>query len=323
MPRKTIIIFITVFIIVGAIVFGIYLYLNKNTSSTTDTTIPWYQAFNPFGSGSNTTNNPSTGETTGEGNPAQGGENKPYSKFYQITDFSIAGATFLEDTRPIVTDTTTAEVQPEQIKTIISADTKEGRKDIQTFLNSALSLNPPLVVDGNFGKKVTQSIKDFQTANNLTVTGLIDTATAPFFTKTTSTANVQPKDQTETAPSIRFVGRMNGHIYKMFLDTKIKEKISNSTIPSIYEASFDNTGATVSYRYLSGDKTISTFLASLGAPSGEFLSQNISDFSTSPDKTKFFYLTENADGVIGFVGTFGNTKRDNGYLAGMPIKIYI
>jgi hypothetical protein len=103
---------------------------------------------------------------------------------------------------------------------------------------------------------------------------------------------------------------MNGHIYKMFLDTKVKEEISNSTIPSIYEAHFDSTAQTVIYRYLSVDKIINSFIATLGAAKGEFLPQNISDLSTSLDKTKFFYITENSSGATGTIGTFGDTKRD-------------
>ncbi len=309
MPKKTIIIFISVFVIVGAIIFGIYSYLNKNKTNQADTTTPWYQNFNPFGAGDNTNTNTPT-DTTGNTNQKPTGEvNQQTSRFYQITDFAVAGATFLEDTRPIETNTNTG-TQPEQIKTIISPDTKEGRKDIQIFLNDALSLNPPLVVDGNFGKNVTKAIKDFQTANNLTVTGLVDTETAPYFTKITKLSALGGVGQFEQAPSIRFVERMNGHIYKMFLDTKIKEKISNSTIPSIYEALFDSTGKTVVYRYLSDDKTISSFMATLGAPAGEFLPQNISNMSTSQDKTKLFYLIENKDGVTGYTGLLGDTKKN-------------
>jgi hypothetical protein len=103
---------------------------------------------------------------------------------------------------------------------------------------------------------------------------------------------------------------MDGHMFKMFLDTKMQEEVSNSTIPSIYEAYFNGLADTVVYRYLSEDKTISTFIASLGAPKGEFLSQGITDFSVSKDGTKYFYLSENSNGATGVVGTFGDTKKD-------------
>ena len=309
MPRKTKIIFITTFIIVGLIVLGLYLYLNRNKGVATNTTTPWYQSFNPFSSGNNPTNTNTTPNTIGGQNQAQTGVGAQTSRFYQITDFAVAGATFLEDTRPVVTNADTTNPTPEQIKTIISADTIGGRKDIQIFLNDALSLKPALVVNGIFGKAVTQAIKDFQKLNNIAITGKIDTLTAPYFTKTTKPTDLPTKSQYEQAPSIRFVESMNGHIYKMFLDTKIKEQISNSTIPSIYEALFDGTAQTVIYRYLSLDKTISSFVATLGAPKGEFLPQDISDLSVSQDKTKFFYLTENSTGATGTIRIFGQTTR--------------
>lgn len=299
MPKKTKIIFITVFIIVGLLILGFYLISNKNNTGTEDGT-PWYQNFNPFGSG-NKKNGEGLDETkTGELTPE---EQKALSKFYQITDFAVAGATFLDDTRL----KSGAETPKEEIKTIISADTVDGRKEIQNILNKTLSLKPQLTVDGVFGKSVAEAIRKFQTLNNIAVTGKIDEMTAPYFTKTVASENESPF---ETAPSIRYVERKNGHIYKMFLDTKDKEKISNSTIPSIYEALFNNTANSVVYRYLSTDKTISTFMATLGKPAGEYLPQNISDLSTSPDKTKFFYLTENPNGVTGTMGTFGLSKKD-------------
>ena len=155
MSKKTIIIFITVFIIVGAIVFGVISLLNKNPSSSGGTTTPWYQSFNPFG-----TSTPSP-EPIDQGTTNPGAETiKENSKFFQITDFAVAGATFLEDTRPIIYPDN--EPAPESVTTIINANTKEGRKDIQIFLNKELSLKKPLVVDGSFGKLATQAIKDFQ-----------------------------------------------------------------------------------------------------------------------------------------------------------------
>lgn len=308
MPKKTIIIFITVFAIAGLIVLGLYLLSKKGPAVTEDGTAPWYQNFNPFGTENGVTNNNNTTPNIpNDKNQEPGTPNIQASRFHQITDFAIAGATFLEDIRPVVVDPNTPE--PEQITVLVSADTKEGRKEIQTILNTELSPQIPLTLDGNFGKLTTQAIKDFQKLKNLAITGKIDAETAPFFTKTTTT-DLAEKPKYEQAPSIRYVERMNGHIYKMFLDTKIKEKISNSTIPSIYEAFFDTTGQTVIYRYLSEDKTINSFIATLGAPKGEFLPQNISDLNISQDKTKFFYLTENSNGVTGVTGTFGNTKRE-------------
>jgi len=304
---KKITIFITTFIITGIIIIGVYLWINKDKTVNEKGETPWYQSFNPFGSGS-IVENPNT--EPDPNNPIIDPSNPDVgtSRFYQITDFAIAGATFLEDVRPIAG--IEADVnQPTEIKTIISMETKEGRKEIQQFLNKELSLNPPLVVDGVFGKKATKAIEDFQKQNNLTVTGTIDALTAPYFTKTTTT--ISEKETTEIIPSIRYVEKKNGHIYKMFLDTRSKEKISNSTIPSIHESFFSKDGDSVIYRYLSSDKVISSFMATLGAPKGEFLPQNILNISLSNDKNKFFYLTENDEGSVGMVGLFGSIKKDN------------
>ena len=307
MSKKTIIIFISVFIAVGILLFGLLSLLNKNKSGTTTSPTPWYQNFNPFSNpGKTTSTNPGT-ETTVTQNPGVVTANSQTSRFFQITDFAVSGATFFEDTRPV--DGASAVNQaPQQIKTIVPANTLDGRKEIQKILNDTLSINPPLVVDGSFGKLVVKAIKDFQKLNNIPTTGVVDATTAPYFTKMVQNSP-DLKSQVETVPSIRFVQRMNGHIYKMFLDTKSKEKISNSTIPSIYEAFFDNSGKTVIYRYLS-DKVISSFMATLGYPKGDFLPQNISDISVSLDKTKYFYITENDTGSIGTLSTFGTTKRD-------------
>lgn len=301
MPKKTITIFITTFIIVGIIIVTVYSWLNKDDSVTTEDTTPWYQDFNPFGTGDNIIDNV-TPEEEDIGNQTQE-EITQLSKFYQITDFAVAGATFLEDIRPIIKKD--GEIQPEPIKEIIKTDTKEGKKDIQIILNEKLSLTPPLIVDGNFGKKTIEAIKNFQKLNNLSTTGTIDEFTSPYFTKTIT----QEENPFEQAPSVRFVEKKNGHIYKMFLDTKVKEKVSNSTIPEIYEVFFNKIGGTVIYRYLSSDKIINSFIATLGATKGEFLPQNISDLSISKDGTKFFYLTENTNGSSGSIGLFGETKK--------------
>jgi len=305
--KKKIIILIIIFILGGILILGVYLLNKKDVTSTSNTT-PWYQDFNPFGSGKKIINNNNNTNTNIDNNINQNPEipTDITSKFSKITDFAIAGATFLEDIRPI-SDASGNITKTEQVKTLISADTKEGRKEIQTILNNSLSLNPALVVDGNFGKLAIQAIKDFQKINNLPITGKVDSSTAPYFTKIVEQEQVTLD---EKAPSIRYVERKNGHIYKMFLDTKTKEKISNSTIPSIYEAFFDKSGNTVIYRYLSEDGIINSFMATLGALKGEFLPQNVSNVSVSPDKTRFFYLAENSNGVTGTIGIFGETKKD-------------
>lgn len=301
MSKKKITIFITVFIITGIIILGVYSFINRHNGA--DGTTPGYQDFNPFGTGTNVTDNTGgqntqTPDTTDTTTP----EIKT-SKFSQITDFAIAGATFYEDTRPI-----NPETKPEPTKILIDANIKEGRMEIQKILNETLSLNPPLVVDGIFGKKATTAIKSFQKANNLEETGKVDEVTAPYFTKTIDSTQTE---LFEKVPSLSFVEKKNGHIYKMPLDTKVQDKVSNSTIPNIYESFFNSTANTVVYRYLSQENAISSFMATLGEVRGDFLPQDAYDFSVSKDKTRFFFVTKNNNGALGVIGYFGNpTKRD-------------
>lgn len=110
-------------------------------------------------------------------------------------------------------------------------------------------------------------------------------------------------------PSLRYVERATGHIYQIYLDTKITGKISNSTIPSVYETIFNGSGTSIVYRYASSDdKSITSFLASLGGKSGSFLNPDITAVSLSPDKTKFFSIIKNKNGVIGVIKPFDETK---------------
>ena len=96
MPRKTKIIFIVVFLLVGILMIGVYSYFKNTSSPTADPNASLYQKFNPFGSSTksptNTTTEPTPTNTTTE-------PTKQTSKFYQITKFAISGAAFLEDTR--------------------------------------------------------------------------------------------------------------------------------------------------------------------------------------------------------------------------------
>jgi hypothetical protein len=314
MPQKTKIILIVVSVLaVIGLVFGYFYFTSKsNTTGTSNL------SFNPFGTGTTTNNqtgeitSPTGEQTTTPAGQTTSGVPNANSLFHKLTDFSIAGATYFEDTKPIVvTPGTEVTPKPVEVKTIIKADTIAGRKDIQTFLNKTLSLTPPLVIDGSFGKAVTAAIKSFQQLNNLTVTGKIDTATAPYFTKTT-TGIIKPVEQKfEIIPSLRYVEKATGHVYQMTLDTKKVDKISNSTIPSIYEAFLNREASTIIYRYLSTDEsTINSYVATLGGTTGEFLPSDIIDLSISPDKNSFFYLVKNSDGVIGVTKSFNESKSN-------------
>lgn len=299
MTKKQKIIFIIVFLLVGVIILGFYSWYQKRGQEGEGADTPWYQSFNPF-SGIN------LGKDIGGGGEEfketeTERELEISSRFSQITDFAVAGAMFTEETKLVEgSDNQTQE------EVVLDPKTKEGRIKIQELLNRKLFPSTPLIEDGNFGPRTTALIKEFQKANSLPETGTLDKDTLPLFTETRT---ITPLAKYELVPTLRYVERMNGHLHKIFLKTGVSEKISNSTIPSIYEAFFDKKGETVIYRYLSTDKTISSFLATLGSSKGEYLPSNITDFSTSLDKSKFFYLTRNTSGAIGTLGDFSSSFK--------------
>ena len=115
----------------------------------------------------------------------------------------------------------------------------------------------------------------------------------------------------EIVPALRYVEKSTGHVYEMYLDTKIQGKISNSTIPGVYETIFDGSASSIIYRYPSSDnKSITSFLASLGGKDSAFLNSDILDISLSPDKSSFFSIIKNTKGVIGVVKSFNETKTN-------------
>ena len=254
MPKKTIIIFIVVFIFVGSGIWAGYYYFgnNQNSSTSTNNSVTLgNQTFNPFGTGTTTNTNTATNtDTTTTDTTGSTPVVKADSVFHQITDFAISGAAYFEDTKPIIE-----------------------------------------------------------------TTGTTTTPTIPVTTTTKTTKKVAIKkveQKFEIIPSLRYVEKANGHIYQRNISTKESTKISNSTIPSIYEALFNSDASTVIYRYLSSDGvTISSYVASLGGAKGEFLASDILDVSLSPDKNSFFYLIKNPNGISGVTKSFKDTKINN------------
>ncbi len=266
MPRKTKIIFITVFIIIGTIMIGWYFYSQKSKTDRESNTTG-YNIFNSSGTTNPTDSSDETRNNEEQGDSSNDAEQiEERKRLHQITDFAVSGAVFFEDTRPI-------------IETALS-----GGKDI---------VPTEAALPG--GEKVIPNTKGV--GNKLVVT--------------------PPKPKFEVVPSLRYVERATGHIYQMYLDTKVIGKVSNSTIPNIYEAIFNGKAQSVIYRYLSGDnKTINSFMATLGARKGEFLQSNITDISLSPEKDKFFYITKTINGVTGTINSFNNeTKKDQVFIS--------
>lgn len=124
MPRKTKIIFIVVFILIGGLTLWGYLYFSKGNSTTSNTATdtgykPFLGTSNSTGQSTDQTNTSSdTGDTAVS--PSSGSETAVSpSRFTKITNFAVAGATFFEDSRPV--PTATADEQPTPTKTTTKA----------------------------------------------------------------------------------------------------------------------------------------------------------------------------------------------------------
>jgi hypothetical protein len=266
------IIFISTFVITLAVIIVVYIALSpSNTSSNTKTTVgSIYQSFNPFGSNTNT----GTGTNqAADNNPGNATPETPNTQDQEKAPSKFHKITdFAVSGASFLEDTRPASQTTTQSDTQIQSVTPtDGEKTAQT-------ITTPVKQVAKKTKKVTKI-----------------TPPAPKF---------------EKVDAIRYVERATGHIYEMYLDNKVIGKISNSTIPTIYEAILGNNSSSVVYRYLDSDnQTINTFTATLGGTKGEFLQANITDITTSPDKTKFFYLVNNTNGVTGIIKSFTDTKR--------------
>lgn len=131
-----------------------------------------------------------------------------------------------------------------------------------------------------------------------------------YFEESKIITDIDGTEQTKYFPILKYIERATGHIYQMDLETKEVNKISNSTIPSVYEAFINKLADTFIYRYIGTDgNTITSFIAKLGDIKGEFLPSNIINMSLSPDKNKAFYLVKNTNGVVGFILSLEDNKK--------------
>ena len=111
------------------------------------------------------------------------------------------------------------------------------------------------------------------------------------------------------ATMVRYMDRATGNVYDTRVDTMKQTRLSNTTIPKVYEAMWGNGAETVLARYLKEDNaTIETFIGKVlpagedggvGAIRGSFLPNNIFAATLSPDKSKLFYMTKGSAGATG------------------------
>jgi len=108
---------------------------------------------------------------------------------------------------------------------------------------------------------------------------------------TTTLIGTSTVDSFENA--VTYTQRVSGHIYEATESTEQQKRISNTTIPKVYEALFSSSTAAI-YRYVADDEiSIRSFSGSVGSGSttfnGVFLPNNLEIMTLSPNKQGIAY----------------------------------
>ena len=124
---------------------------------------------------------------------------------------------------------------------------------------------------------------------------------------------------------VRYIEKATGHIFEVELFSPNKNRISNTTIPLVYDAIWGNKNASLVTRYLRDDnQTVDTYSLIIKdvstttehSVSGIIFPNNISDVSVS--NSSLFYLQQSSISSAGFVSNFsGNSKKQ---IWNSPIK---
>jgi len=117
--------------------------------------------------------------------------------------------------------------------------------------------------------------------------------------------------------TVRYMDRATGHIYETSVDEISPKRISNTTIPKVYEVFFEEKGESLVLRYLNDNKEIESYYADIikeenkeeGFLEGLFLQKDIYEISVSFDKNRVFYLSKTKNGVTGIKSDFDGKNK--------------
>lgn len=121
---------------------------------------------------------------------------------------------------------------------------------------------------------------------------------------------------TKVGTLVRYIEKATGHIFEVEMYSPRTARISNTTIPVVYDAMWSGKMDSLVTRYLDDDdETILTYFLSIkniststeNTISGSELPKNIADVSVNGDS--MFYLLTNENSSSGYVGPTDGTKR--------------
>lgn len=102
------------------------------------------------------------------------------------------------------------------------------------------------------------------------------------------------------AGKIRYIEKSSGHVYEMGLDGQNKQRISNTTIPGIFEVLWSSSGNRAILKYLSnGNLSILSANFTGSSTQGVFLPSDIKDVAFSPKGDRIIYtISSGGEGLV-------------------------
>jgi len=129
---------------------------------------------------------------------------------------------------------------------------------------------------------------------------------------------------TASSTIVRYIDRGTGHIYEAKDDTNIIEKLSNTTIPRVYESYWNNTADASIMRYMKegtsvitnlygeinlSSKTASTTDRTPYETNGRIISSNIKELAISPKGDRVFTFNIEDGAGIGYISNMDGSKN--------------
>lgn len=201
----------------------------------------------------------------------------------------------------------------------ISFFTNTDKKDSSSSTNNFSPFGIPDFNNSNdsFGTKKedsTQNTKDKEEKRVLRQLSATPTAGV-----ITSTRTIIKDGEESTVSVARIVERSTGNVYDVAINTGNRFRVSNTTIPKIYEVFWKNDATGFLARFLDDENSIiKTFSANIikdeggekeGSLKGTFLEDNINQIALSPNNN-LFYLTNSDSGPIGIKAEFNGEKKE-------------
>lgn len=126
-----------------------------------------------------------------------------------------------------------------------------------------------------------------------------------------TTATGEPLMMERVDTEVRYLERGSGNAYAYRNGARTLTRISNRTLPGVYEASWLSNGSLTYARFLSADGAIETYALPIGedAPSGYFLEQGLSEVAVRGTTTLATLLPSSSGSIATVAGIGGESFR--------------